>query len=417
MRRIRLQIAVCGLAALTIAACASSPPEAHRDTASSTSPDAAYGGSRREDTSPAQDASSFLQLQVAGAMPLFDVTGDDEDTVLASNVSLGAEELLQYEASYYLSAGDIVPPGMQERSAGFSPSRVGSQRLGQNVNLRLPKLAGAPAALAVTSEFGNNWMVTDDTRLRREHADFSWSPGPATVNLQWISRAPALNTAKGLACTVQTTIRLPTRENAGHSGDIRFSGQECTVAAAGTPYAGIEARTWGLSYVWSRPQGRSSAELSVIDPAWSSAIEQSDVEPGYELGFSHRRDFGTLSASALLSLRQSSLWQTAAAENFGTHASTTETRWTTDASLTWKLPTASVSANWAQGVDPLWFTPDYGERGERFGLSLDLSRWLQEYVPGPAPQLAMNWNWSQLHLADDEYTGNNSLKLDVALAF
>jgi hypothetical protein len=85
--------------------------------------------------------------------------------------------------------------------------------------------------------------------------------------------------------------------------------------------------------------------------------------------------------------------------------------------LSWQLPEASLSANWAKGIDRLWFTPDSGQGSDRFGLALNLSRWVESLMPASSPQLAMNWNWSEVRLLDADVTQNHSLKLDFVLMF
>jgi hypothetical protein len=48
---------------------------------------------------------------------------------------------------------------------------------------------------------------------------------------------------------------------------------------------------------------------------------------------------------------------------------------------------------------------------------VDLSRWIGFFAPEASPQLAMNWNWSQVRTPGTQVTGENALKLDVALHF
>jgi hypothetical protein len=213
-------------------------------------------------------------------------------------------------------------------------------------------------------------------------------------------------------------VRLPVEERAARSEALRLSGRSCFVPLDGSPYDGTEAQAWGLSYVWSSAKRQSEAALSVIDPQWSADFDFHDVRPAYEFGLSHRRDFGYISAKGLVSVRQASLIDGVSSPDLaGDDISRQNTNWAANASLTWQLPDASLSANWARGVDRLWFTPDVGQRSDRFGLALNLSRWVESLMPESSPQFAMNWNWSEVRLLNAEATANHSLSLDIALMF
>jgi hypothetical protein len=157
----------------------------------------------------------------------------------------------------------------------------------------------------------------------------------------------------------------------------------------------------------------------VVDPAWDRAAQLTfDAEPGYELGLRHRRDFGSLTASGVLSLRRSQVFQNPGTVRLAQdYVRVTDTSWAADAFLTWHLRRASLTANWARGVDPLWFTPVPGQRSDRFGLAVNLAHWLDDHVAGPAPRLAMNWSWSELRMPNEERIATSSVSLDVAVVF
>jgi hypothetical protein len=251
---------------------------------------------------------------------------------------------------------------------------------------------------------------------QRERAKLNWSPGPATVNVQWVGTAAAFDDSIALSCDLQSTLRLPTHEGSDHSEWLRFSGRDCIVPDEGTHYGGIEAQTWGMSYVWDRPRRQSEARLSVIDPSWPGEAELAGIGPGYELGLRHRRTFGALSASALVSLRRIPAMARATIAD-SVYGRGDDTAWSANASLQWQLADASLSANWATGIDRLWFAPDAGQQSDQFGLALNLSRWIETLMPRSAPQLAMNWEWSEVRLPTAGSIGSNSVRLDVALMF
>ncbi|MEX2124065.1 MAG: hypothetical protein WD795_09250 [Woeseia sp.] len=361
------------------------------------------------------DSRKRIQLKTDSTLPLLKRNGD---ALLASNFRLGIDDdLLRYQATYSLEPGDIVATGQPHNASPASPTRFARQNFGQNVKLGLAQLGGGPLSLGLATEFSNSWMVSGFTQAQRERADLNWSPGPATVSVQWAGTAPASDATVALACDLQSTVRLRTHEGTNHSEGVTLTSRDCVVAAGDTPYAGIEAQSWGVGYVWTRPTRQSEALVSVIDPVWTQGIEYQDLEPGYELGLSHRRDFGSLSARTLVSLRQAPAWDSAAIDAVGHYVSATNLNWATNASLTWNLPKASLSANWETGVDRMWFTPDIGQRLDRFGLALNLSRWIENLMPFSSPNFAMNWKWSQMQLPVDQHTGNNALSLDVALMF
>ncbi len=411
----RPRTAFCAPVFLLLAACASSPADSSKKADGHVTAANAESG---QAAAPGKDAPERIQLDLSGRTPLLMSRGD-RGALLASNLKLSVDDdLLQYRATYELEPGDILSVGTPDYAPASAPTRFAGQRLGQGVRLQLPEVAGAPLSLDLTTEIRNSWMIAGDTASQREHASLRWSPGRATVNVQWAGAAKAFDSSVALLCDVESTVRLPTHQSASRSQAVQVFGRACVVAADDTPYAGAEAQTWGLGYVWSRAQQESEAVLSVIEPAWVRSAGIRDVEPSYQLGLSHRRDFGWLSAKALVSVRQSSLLENmASADGTAGQIDTTSTDWAANASLTWKLPDASVSANWEQGVDRLWFTPETSQASDRFGLALNLSRWMESFAPDASPQFAMKWNWSRVRLPGDEVIRDNALRLDVALLF
>lgn len=402
----------CMLIALLLSACASSPPESIAVNAVS-SPD-----KLRQNKKPASERNELVSIRLDGAAPVLNRNGADKDGAVASNFSVGIDRLLQYQARWSIEPGDVLSLDHQGSAGQQTPTRFGGQHIGQNVMLQLPELAGAPLSLAVSSEVENNWLLGGSTQLQRERANISWSPDLASVNVQWTGTAALLDDHVALVCDLQSSVRLPTHEGSGHSEALRLSGSSCFVPYDGTAYSGTEAQTWGLSYVWGGLKRQSEAALSVIDPNWTADFDYQDIRPAYALGLSHRRDFGSLSAKGLVSLRQGSVINGASALELAEHyPGRGETNWATNASLTWQWPDASLSANWAKGIDRLWFTPDVGQRSDRFGLALNLSQWVEFLMPESSPQFAMNWNWSEVRLPNAEVTESHALRLDIALMF
>jgi hypothetical protein len=337
---------------------------------------------------------------------------------MASNFSVGLDRLFSYRASWSIEPGDVLSTEAAANADRQAPTRLGSQQIGQNVAFQLPELAGAPMALAVSSEVESNWLLGGSTQSQRERADLSWSSNWAKVSVQWTGSATMFDDRAALACNLQSSVRLPVHEKSGRSEALRVSGRSCFVPNQGTPYDGTEAHAWGLSYVWSGLKRETEAALSLIDPRWTTEFDFQTLRPAYELGLSHRRTFGSLSASGLVSMRQGpSVDGVVAPDLLDGHVGGDQTDWSANASLSWQLPEASLSANWAKGIDRLWFTPDSGQGSDRFGLALNLSRWVESLMPASSPQLAMNWNWSEVRLLDADVTQNHSLKLDFVLMF
>lgn len=393
---------------MMLAACATSSPER---ADKNSSPVAAPSQAAPE--SPSWPAA--VRFDIDSALPIFKEMRENE-ALLASRVNASVDQdLLQYRASWSVEPGDVLKPGEGEAAKRTPATHLGSQQLGQRLSLRLPELAGSPVSLGISTEFRNELLVTGHRQLQREQATLDWSPGPATVAVQWAGAATPQNAGTALTCDLRSTVRVPTHQGEDRSEGLMLSGGACSVTADGSPYAGVDTGTWGLGYAWDQPDSKTEVVLSIIDPAEVSADSYQKSSPGYEFGVSRRRDFGPLSAQLRISLREAPAWEHAASA--GLHHGYADAGWATQTSFTWNLSYAALSANWANGVDPLWFTPEPGRKSDRIELALNLSRWLQSVVPEASPQLAMNWNWSQVKPPGEGVTGYNALKLDVALYF
>lgn len=395
--------AIC-LVALLLQACASSPAAPGQAEAA------------RADAAPAQAGTKagggrLLLFDVDGQVPVLDGR-QSGDALFASGVNVGImdDELLRYRASYKLEAGDLFSFDQPGYTGTKPPSTFAGQSFGQNVVLRLPEVAGAPLSLGVTTEVRDQWLFAGESQAQQERANLEWSPGRATINMQWSGSASGFDPSLALSCNFESTLKLPTRDGGSHAQALRVSGRECTVSD-GTRYAGIPAQAWMLGYVWSGAAQESEARLRVIDPVWTGELFESDIDPGYQLGLSHRRDFGALSAKALVAVRQTPV---SPADPL---AVVEDTSWSANASVTWHLADASISADYAQGVNPLWFVPNVLEQRDRFGLALDLSRWIESVAPESSPEFGLRWDWSRLRMPGGGVIDENALKLDVALLF
>ncbi|HZD52562.1 MAG TPA: hypothetical protein VE175_05905 [Woeseiaceae bacterium] len=371
---------------------------------------------------PARDQRStdagdrrVVRVEVDGGLPALTQRSFTDDRVVASGLDIGIEnELLRYRAMYRLEAGDVFAFADTDGRPASRSASLGGQSFGQNVVLQLPDVAGAPLSLDVTTEIRDRWLLAGETQSEGQRARLEWSPGPAMIDMQWTGSEARFDASLALSCDFESTLKLPVGNGPGHSQALRLSGHQCVIAQ-GNAYAGTPAQTWGLGYVWSGAAQQSEAHVRMIDPTWTEDAVELDIDPGYQLGLSHRRDFGSLSAKALVSVRQTAALRS---DRFvAGNANVAETNWSANASLTWRLTDASLSASWAQGVNPLWFAPEAPEQRDRFGLAVDLSSWFESLAPGSSPELAMRWDWSQVRLPGKEAIGDSSLQLDLALLF
>src|SRR5690606_39775849 len=129
------------------------------------------------------------------------------------------------------------------------------------------------------------------------------------------------------------------RESGGRRRRRRLRGRDCSAAGAES-HAGLPVRAWSRGWSSNGAARESIARVHVIEPAWMDGLTPAGKEPGYQLGLGHRRDFGDLSAEALVTLRQ----PPAVFDDGRYEAFEDDTSWSANASLTWHLPLASVSA-------------------------------------------------------------------------
>ncbi|HLT90150.1 MAG TPA: hypothetical protein VKZ85_04325 [Woeseiaceae bacterium] len=356
-----------------------------------------------------------IRLDVDGMVPLFSPEATEDNALIASRVDLGLDDRrLRYSARYRVESGDLFRLAEATDPAAV-PSVLAGQRFGQDVALTLPELAGAPVSLGVTAEVQERWQLAGQTRSENERAHLQWSPWRATLRVEWSEQAQAFDPSLALHCNLESSLGLPVRESGERRQRLLLAGRECYIAGAES-HAGLPVRAWSLGWSSNGAARESIARVHVIEPAWMDGLTPAGKEPGYQLGLGHRRDFGDLSAEALVTLRQ----PPAVLDDGRYEAFEDDTSWSANASLTWHLPLASVSATWAQGVNPLWFVPDAPaatQDRDRFGLALDLSRWMEGLVPGSVRELGFTWDWSQVRAPGAGAVGESAIALDVAWMF
>jgi hypothetical protein len=158
--------------------------------------------------------------------------------------------------------------------------------------------------------------------------------------------------------------------------------------------------------------------FSVIDPDAGEGTLRQEIDASYEFGLSHRREHGDWSTEALVAMRYAPSWDLSARlAGTGAYASDTDAYWMAKMSLTRHLPAVSLSANWSHSADPMWFMPEIGQQKHRLDVRLDLSRMLAAVAPEVNPQLSMQWNWLEARSRADAVTGDNTIKLNMAVVW
>lgn len=357
-----------------------------------------------------------VEFGIAGALPLVQ---SGTDPLVESRVGIGGSDAsLRYTAKYTLQPGDVFAAGEATPGAP-SPQRFGSQSLGQDFKVSLPAVGGAPVALQLLAETREQWTTAGDTvEKQRQVAILDWSPGIAKLNLKWAGDSPQTDPGMALGCELRGTLELPQASGPEAARTLRFSGRDCRVLAPESRYSTLAAETWGVAYAWARPADQTEVLFAVVDPAWQDATDQQGIDASYELGVSHRQDHGSWSAGTRVAMRYATAWDLSSpVDEAGYYASDAEAYWTASASLTRHLQVVSLSANWAHGVDPMWFIPEVGQRGHRVDMRLDLSSLVAALATDATPQLSMQWNWSQARSRSDEISGDSMVRLNMAVAW
>jgi hypothetical protein len=399
------------LASGLLSACASSPPYAGPVAEPARTAAPPRLSARGAASAPRLGA---LELGIDGALP---VIHTHSDPLLASRVGIGGGEIpLRYDARYVVEPGAVFAAHAAGPNA-VAPAQLMGQRVGQDLSLRLPEVVGAPAALRISAETRELWSMGGvSVTQQRQIANLEWSPRLASLSLQWVGGDGAADAQLALGCELRGTLRvpMPAGEPAG-SGALRLSARDCHVLTTDPRYESLSAGAWAAALAWSAAQRETELRLAMIDPSWMDAVDRQRIDPGYELGVSHRRDHGSWSAGALVAVRYATAWDVAASSQAGAYVDASNAYWTASASLTRHLPAVSLSATLAHAADPMWFIPDIGQRSHRVDMHLDFSRAISGLLPDAKPQLGMQWNWSQARSRSDTVTADGQLRLNMSV--
>lgn len=414
MTLLTVRTGLCAISAMLLAACASTPPHSPPRSATTAPVVAADAAARRFNLQGGTSAGPIgpIEFAVDGGLAVGAVRAD---ALLSSTLSVGeADGALHYRLSHAIQPGDLLAGDEIPATAATrmpTPSRYGGQQLRQQLRMKLPSVGGAPVSLGLTSESRSTWAASGSHESLRELAELRWSPSWASLNVQWAGpTTQQLDPVLALDCELSSVVRLPVRQpGGGNAHTLDLSGRDCRILAAPLHYADLGIRTWGASYTWRQPGVENRLGLSVIEPVWRAATGQADVEPGYELQLNHRRTRNQLSANAQLAARQAN------ARAGATPQAPSGTLLSSSAGVTWRLPDVSISANWAYGIDSLWFMPDIGQHRNRLGLALDLSEWARTNLPGvPSPRLGVNWNWWEMRARNDFVSSDAAINVSMS---
>ena len=355
--------------------------------------------------------ASGVEIGVDGALPLVDSRGDP---LFAGRVGIGDDSApFRYLATYKLEPGDVFA------DPTAPPKRFGGQRFGQELRMRLPAVAGSPLALQFRAEARDVWETDRDiVEQQRQLALLEWSPGLASLALQWGAGDAKADSRLALDCALRGTLRmsLPNGSAAGAPA-MRVTGRDCRVRTSDARYSELAAATWGVALAWHSSGAQTELLFSVIDPDGKTTLRQ-EIDASYEFGLSHRRAHGDWSTEALVAMRHAPAWDLSARlGGTGAYASDADAYWMARMSLTRHLPAVSLSANWSHSADPMWFMPEIGQQKHRLDVRLDLSRLLAAVAPQVNPQLSMQWNWFETRSRADAVTGDNEIKLSMAVAW
>ncbi|NHA15433.1 hypothetical protein [Thioalkalivibrio sp. XN279] len=355
--------------------------------------------------------TSGVEIDIDGALPLVDTRSDP---LLAGRVGIGDESAaLRYHATYMLEPGDVFA------GQTAAPKRFGGQRFGQELRMRLPAVAGSPLALKFRAETRDVWQTDRGiVEQQRQLAKLEWSPGLARLDLQWGTGGAMADSQLALDCALRGTLQMSLPNGSAAAGPaMRVTGRDCLVRTSDPRYSELAAATWGVALAWRSTEYETELLFSVIDPGVGEATLRQEIEASYQFGLSHRRAHGDWSTEGLVAMRYAPSWDLARLREAGAYASDTDAYWMAKMSLTRHLPAVSLSANWSHSADPMWFMPDIGEQKHRLDVRLDLSRLLAAVAPEVNPQLSMQWNWHEARSRADAVTGDNAIKLNMAVAW
>jgi len=378
---------------------------------------------RGESAAPnANSPTTLIDLSRSGSLPVGTVAVDVDGTLpaqastdakLAGRVSLSGAEPVRYSMDYSVSPGDVLAhPTQDTLNAGLT--RIAAQSFGQSLELQTPTVVGAPVAIHLRSQTVNDWTTSGHNHQQQDLAELSWAPRGAALKLQWLDNAQAADPSLALGCEVLGSVQLPAGGGDGQSMHaVNLSGNYCNVLTTDTRFTALDARTWRVARVWHSQSRESRLAVSMIDPVWQQDnVGSPDIEPSYQLGLQMRQNYGAWIAVAGASVRDPGSWAAAGLSN----ASDFSLNYATDATLTRRFGDALVSTTWGYGADPLWFLPDGSGNTNHVNVSLDFSRWAQDFLPYMAPRLGLSWNRWQSQSSLGTMTGDRALMLQFSMS-
>jgi hypothetical protein len=329
----------------------------------------------------ARDAQ--LAVRVDGAAPLTTLAGQP---LFASEMSLATtDQRVALRSDYALSAGELLSPADAARwRPGTVPQTLGSQRIGQQADLRLHTVAGAPVMLNLRHEQEQLWLQDTAIAQQREGVGLRWAPEVAAVDVQWQGREAPVDTRNALACSLRSTVNVPVAPLDPRLA-VQVGGRACEVVPLDVTAPAGQAQTWSAGLGWGdSDQRRAALRLLMVNAENNAASAAVSRASAHELGVEHEERMGPWSARAGVAWRQRDA--VAHDDEAG--------RWAGDARLSRDLGTMSVAAQWQSG-DRYWFLPGASTPSDDLALSVDFSRWAAQRWPGYAPTLSLAYRWQR----------------------
>jgi hypothetical protein len=391
------------LISLALTACAAVPQQAAEATAGSAGRDTTLIDVSRSGSVPL----GTVQIDVDGTLP----AQESPAAKLAGRVSVSTAEPVRYSMDYALTPGDVLA----HATAGTGLTRIGTRSLGHTLDVQTPVVLGAPLALRLRSESGDDWTIAGRYHREQESAEVSWAPRGTALKLQWLGEPQAIDPTLALGCDIVGSVQLPAKPaDSASTRMLDLSGNYCSVLTDDARFALLDAHRWRVARVWRSDTRESRLALSVIDPVWERGAASPDIAPSYQVKWQMRHDAGAWSAIAGASLRDRGTWSAGTPTDPLADGSDAGLAYATDATLTRRLGDALISTTWAHGANPLWFLPESGST-HRFDVSLDFSRWAQDFMPYVAPRLGLSFNRWETTSAGGIISSDQALMLQFSM--
>lgn len=288
---------------------------------------------------------------------------------LSSDFRLGSDAgLFHYQAGYAVAPGEAF-----DTAATRASEHLASQTLGQDLDLRLDPLAGAPLRVGMAYRQQSDWRVGAESLAAERAVHVGWAPSFAAFDLRWSASSAA---PQPLDCALQGEMRMPLAEQALA---LKLGGRSCRIVGTAPELQALDARAWSAALEWGAEQQRSTLRLQAIDPAPAERSAAADPQAGYELGLARERLLGPWTAQSRLAWRR---------VEDARHPERVE-GWNSETQLRRDLYGLGLSAGLSRGANDLWFVPEGGTRSDQLKLGLDLSRWAGGWMPGLAPQTGL----------------------------